>query len=61
MAENKAKNGTSQESYRKLNWWNTIPFGTHIRETIKDIQLIRSSLKVEHKKADSDEKDRARK
>lgn len=34
----------SDKSPRKLNWWKALPFGTHIRETIRDIQIIRSSL-----------------
>jgi len=34
----------SDKSPRKLNWWKTFPFGTHIRETIRDIRIIRSSF-----------------
>jgi len=34
----------SAESSRRLQWWKTLPFGTHIRETIRDIRIIRSSF-----------------
>jgi len=48
QAERDRSKGSEHPS-RRFNWKNALPFGTHIRETISDIRMIRDSLKRRHK------------
>jgi len=45
---NKAAKEPLRQMLRKVNWKKALPFGTHIRETIDDLKLIRASLRQSH-------------
>ena len=38
---------------RKINWWNVLPIGSNIRETIEDIRVITGRTKPENKEQES--------
>ncbi len=39
------KEQTPENNRRKINWWNVLPIGSNIRETIQDLRVMRDSLK----------------
>ena len=55
-----AKQLVDSKPARKLNWKKIFPFGTHLRETINDIRIIRSSFKRGSKEGDSPKEAHAR-
>ena len=44
MVKDKKISHAPSESTRRPRWRNIFPLGSHMRETISDLQIIRSSL-----------------